>query len=142
MYLDRLRGSYDVKAHVESIEEEMAEEMAKALGRTTSRCDYEFALLDRARRLHDDDPSDDARAAFDAQRAACLKARQDLLIHRQALGFKTNNHAVVEKYYPIESLRKIDESPDEAAADAEQRAPWARPGTYRQGRNWGGFRAF
>ena len=55
-----------------------------------------------------------SRVDFDAQRAACLKARQDLLIHRQALGFKTNNHAVVEKYYPIESLRKIDESPDEA----------------------------
>ena len=118
----------------------MAEEMARALGRTTSRCDYEFALLDRARRMHDDDPSDDARAAFDAQRAACLKARQDLLIHRQALGFKTGNHGAVEKYYPSSALKPLGDFLDEAPEDDEE-APVTTEQSYR-GKNWGGFRFY
>ena len=142
MYLDRLRKGYDVKAHVETIEEELAEEMAQALGRTTSKCDYQFALLDRERKAYEAaaDPEQRAEAAeaFEKQRLACVKARQDLLIHRQALGFKTKNHDVVDKFYPITELRRLDEAPE----DVVDAAPWAKRQTYSKGRNWGGFRTF
>ena len=42
----------------------------------------------------------DAVEAFDAQRQVCRKERQNLLIHRQALGFKTGNHGAVEGAIP------------------------------------------
>ena len=137
IYLTRLRAQHDVRAHVDTLAEEVAEEMARALGRTTSRVDYAFACLERDRqRAHDaaaavlrlrvpelrdelrshglpvggNKPelrarlmpvaTADAVEAFDAQRAICRKERQNLLIHRQALGFKTGNHGAVEKYYP------------------------------------------
>ena len=54
IYLTRLRAQHDVRAHVDTLAEEVAEEMARALGRTTSRVDYAFACLERDRqRAHD-----------------------------------------------------------------------------------------
>ena len=56
IYLTRLRAQHDVRAHVDTLAEEVAEEMARALGRTTSRVDYAFACLERDRqRAHDAD---------------------------------------------------------------------------------------
>ena len=49
IYLTRLRAQHDVRAHVDTLAEEVAEEMARALGRTTSRVDYAFACLERDR---------------------------------------------------------------------------------------------
>ena len=129
IYLTRLRAQHDVRAHVDTLAEEVAEEMARALGRTTSRVDYAFACLERDRQrafqaaaavlklrvpeLRDElrrhglpvggnkpelrarlmpMATADAVEAFDAQRAICRKERQNLLIHRQALGFTTGNH--------------------------------------------------
>ena len=182
VYLTRIRAQHDVNAHVDSIADEVAEEMAQALGRTTSKCDYAFAVLARDRAAHaravdgvlamrapelkaalaarglatgGNKPvlrarllpaaTEETRDAFEAQRKVCQRARSDLLIHRQALGFKTENHAVVEKYYPLSDLRPLP-APDAAPGDEEppapEPAPWAARKTYSKGRNWGGFRLF
>ena len=177
IYLTRLRAQHDVRAHVDTLAEEVAEEMARALGRTTSRVDYAFACLERDRqRAHDaaaavlklrvpelrdelrshglavggNKPelrarlmpvaTADAVEAFDAQRALCRKERQNLLIHRQALGFKTGNHGAVEKYYPSSALKPLGDFLDEAPEDDEE-APVTTEQSYR-GKNWGGFRFY
>ena len=177
IYLTRLRAQHDVRAHVDTLAEEVAEEMARALGRTTSRVDYAFACLERDRqRAHDaaaavlrlrvpelrdelrrhglavggNKPdlrarlmpvaTADAVEAFDAQRAICRKERQNLLIHRQALGFKTGNHGAVEKYYPSSALKPLGDFLDEAPEDGDE-PPVTTEQSYR-GKNWGGFRFY
>ena len=177
IYLTRLRAQHDVRAHVDTLAEEVAEEMARALGRTTSRVDYAFACLERDRqRAHDSAAAvlrlrvpelrdelrshglpvggnkpelrarlmpvatADAVEAFDAQRAICRKERQNLLIHRQALGFKTGNHGAVEKYYPSSALKPLGDFLDEASEDDEE-TPVTTEQSYR-GKNWGGFRFY
>ena len=177
IYLTRLRAQHDVRAHVDTLAEEVAEEMARALGRTTSRVDYAFACLERDRQraseaaaavlklrvpeLRDELRSHglpvggnkpelrarlmpvataDAVEAFDAQRAVCRKERQNLLIHRQALGFKTGNHGAVEKYYPSSALKPLGDFLDEAPEDDDE-APVTTEQSYR-GKNWGGFRMY
>ena len=177
IYLTRLRAQHDVRAHVDTLAEEVAEEMARALGRTTSRVDYAFACLERDRqRAHDaaaavlrlrvpelrdelrrhglpvggNKPelrarlmpvaTADAVEAFDAQRAVCRKERQNLLIHRQALGFKTGNHGAVEKYYPSSALKPLGDFLDEAPEDGEE-PPVTTEQSYK-GKNWGGFRFY
>ena len=177
IYLTRLRAQHDVRAHVDTLAEEVAEEMARALGRTTSRVDYAFACLERDRqraseaaaavlRLRVPELRDelqrhglavggnkpelrarlmpvataDAVEAFDAQRALCRKERQNLLIHRQALGFKTGNHGAVEKYYPSSALKPLGDFLDEASEDDDE-PPVTTEQSYR-GKNWGGFRFY
>ena len=177
IYLTRLRAQHDVRAHVDTLAEEVAEEMARALGRTTSRVDYAFACLERDRQraseaaaavlklrvpeLRDELRSHglpvggnkpelrarlmpvataDAVEAFDAQRAICRKERQNLLIHRQALGFKTGNHGAVEKYYPSSALKPLGDFLDEAPEDDDE-PPVTTEQSYR-GKNWGGFRFY
>lgn len=112
VYLNRLRGIHDAKAHVDTIADEMAEEMARALGRTASAADYSYALLERARDAHAAAAAgadrDAAADAFEAQRAVAARARQDLLIHRQALGFKTSNYETVDRCWPLAALRALD----------------------------------
>ena len=81
----------------------------------------------------------DAVEAFDAQRQVCLKERQNLLIHRQALGFKTGNHGAVEKYYPSSALKPLGDFLDEAPEDDEP--PVTTEQSYK-GKNWGGFRFY
>ena len=177
IYLTRLRAQHDVRAHVDTLAEEVAEEMARALGRTTSRVDYAFACLERDRqrahytaaavlRLRVPELRDelrrhglavggnkpelrarlmpvataDAVEAFDAQRAVCRKERQNLLIHRQALGFKTGNHGAVEKYYPSSALKPLGDFLDDAPEDDDE-PPVTTEQSYR-GKNWGGFRFY
>ena len=177
IYLTRLRAQHDVRAHVDTLAEEVAEEMARALGRTTSRVDYAFACLERDRqRAHDAAASvlrlrvpelrdelrrhglpvgcnkpelrarlmpvatADAVEAFDAQRAVCRKERQNLLIHRQALGFKTGNHGAVEKYYPSSALKPLGDFLEDASEDDDE-PPVTTEQSYR-GKNWGGFRFY
>ena len=177
IYLTRLRAQHDVRAHVDTLAEEVAEEMARALGRTTSRVDYAFACLERDRqraseaaaavlRLRVPELRDELRShglpvggnkpelrarlmpvatadaveAFDAQRALCRKERQNLLIHRQALGFKTGNHGAVEKYYPSSALKPLGDFLDEAPEDDDE-APVTTEQSYK-GENWGGFRFY
>ena len=177
IYLTRLRAQHDVRAHVDTLAEEVAEEMARALGRTTSRVDYAFACLERDRqraseaaaavlRLRVPELRDELRShglavggnkpelrarlmpvatadaveAFDAQRAICRKERQNLLIHRQAFGFKTGNHGAVEKYYPSSALKPLGGFLDEAPEDDEE-APVTTEQSYK-GKNWGGFRMY
>ena len=177
IYLTRLRAQHDVRAHVDTLAEEVAEEMARALGRTTSRVDYAFACLERDRqRAHDaaaavlrlrvpelrdelrrhglpvggNKPelrarlmpvaTADAVEAFDAQRAVCRKERQNLLIHRQALGFKTGNHGAVEKYYPSSALKPLGDFLEDAPEDGDE-APVTTEQSYK-GKNWGGFRFY
>jgi hypothetical protein len=94
-HLDRLRERLPGRS-VESggIEREILEEMAFSLGRAEAK--VHVALLELE--VMDRDPATTAEA-FDAKRLEAVRALRDLLIQREALGFRRNED--LAKLYPI-----------------------------------------
>ena len=106
VYLDRLAQRLDVEAAHEVLEQEIVAEMAAALGRSAAKVDLALLRLELAGR--EVDASDgDARVAavarFNELRAEALRARHELAIHREAVGFRRNHE--LERFYPIPSRR-------------------------------------
>lgn len=102
-YLDRLRARHDVAAAQEALEKEIIHEMAQALGRAGEKVDVALLRLDLAGKALGaaTEPGERARltAAFNALRDAALTARQELRIHREAVGIRRND--VLDREYPI-----------------------------------------
>jgi hypothetical protein len=106
-YLDRLRQRLDVEQAQTTLEQEIVQEIAAALGRTAAKLDYALLRLELAARDLDAAAGDEvaARAArFDALRAEALQARHELLIHREAVGIRRND--LLEQLYPIPPRRR------------------------------------
>ena len=122
-YLERIRtarggGFTSIHDGVKEMQEELQEEIAMALGRTALSADAAYALLasssvrveaaaEATRRAAKGDrdaamrAETEARAAFTAARSEAIRRRTELLIHRQAVGFKTKNHDMIAKFYPV-----------------------------------------
>lgn len=106
-YLDRLRARIDPAQAQKELENEIAGEIAKALGRTEEQLLLALAELDlcaaryaRARDTRSDPGALTAlAAAFNAQRELCEKRLRDLVIHREAAGFRRNQK--LYELYPI-----------------------------------------
>eukprot|EP00040_Diaphanoeca_grandis_P038679 m.257037 g.257037 ORF g.257037 m.257037 type:complete len:215 (+) comp34941_c0_seq1:243-887(+) len=132
IYAARLAKVADPQAHIDMIENEILAEMASALGRTGKKCDHKFlllerqgnvcnALLDNAAAIANDcdDDDDDSTSInneltaaihkFNALRTDAEHARRDLVIHRQALGLRQKNNALVEKCWPLPPRRRVPE---------------------------------
>lgn len=106
-YLDRLRARIDPRLAFESLEQEIAREMASALGRAGDKVDYALLRLEVAGREVDDatDAGDRERAVqrFNQVRREALTARHELRIHREAVGIRRNR--ILEQIYPIPPRR-------------------------------------
>ena len=93
----------DVELAQEQLEREIIQEMAGALGRSAEKVVAALARLAAARRdvdaAVDDSARREAAARFNACRADALRARHELLIHREAVGIRRND--VLETEYPI-----------------------------------------
>ena len=102
-HLERLRARVDVACAQEQLEREIVREMAAALGRTADKVTAALTSLETARAHLDAAASDDDRvravARFNDCRAAALRARHELAIHREAIGIRRND--VLESVYPI-----------------------------------------
>jgi hypothetical protein len=102
-YLDRLRQRVDAQASQETLEREIVAEMAAALGRSEDKLVAALLRLELAARALDAASGAAARVraadAFDAIRAEALRARWELVIHREAVGIRRNE--IVERLYPI-----------------------------------------
>jgi hypothetical protein len=106
-YLDRLRQRLDVEQAHATLEQEIVQEIAAALGRTATKLDYALLRLELAERDLRAAASDDVAACaarFDALREEALQARHELLIHREAVGIRRND--VLEQLYPIPPRRR------------------------------------
>ena len=107
------RASISQADHVAKIEEEIQEEMAKALGITGSKCKYFFKVLEdansRCEELENQDASFDERLRavqeYNQLREMAENARTELVIHRQAIGFSWRNQKLVEEEFPLRSKR-------------------------------------
>ncbi len=107
-YLDRLRQRLDVEQAHATLEQEIVQEIAAALGRTAAKLDYALLRLELAARELDAAVTDDERAArtevVEARRTEALRARHELLIHREAVGIRRND--ILEQVYPIPPSRR------------------------------------
>ena len=102
-YLDRLRARYDVAVAQEELEREIIHEMAAALGRSGEKVDVALLRLELAGRAlaaaTDAHERERLVVAFNARRDEALKARQELRIHREAVGIRRND--ALDREYPI-----------------------------------------
>ena len=106
-YLDRLRRRLDPEQAQASLEKEIVQEIAAALGRTAAKVDLALLRLELAGKELDSATGATERAAcaarFDARRIEALRARHELLIHREAVGIRRND--ILETVYPIPPRR-------------------------------------
>jgi hypothetical protein len=108
VYLDRLEQRLAVEAAHEVLEQEIVAEMAAALGRSAAKVDLALLHLELAAQdvdaAADDEERDQLVARFNALRAEALRARHELAIHREAVGFRRNHE--LERLYPIPRPRR------------------------------------
>ncbi|HZR80311.1 MAG TPA: hypothetical protein VFD92_04365 [Candidatus Binatia bacterium] len=106
-YLERLRRRLDVYEAQEQLEKEVVREMAAALGRTEEKLLVALLRLELAGREVDAARDDRDRrrciARFNAAREEALSARYELLVHREAIGFRRNQ--ILETMYPVPPRR-------------------------------------
>jgi hypothetical protein len=104
-YLERVRARVDPEQELSTLQEEIAGEIARALGKTEEQLNLAMAELElvgaklarlRAQKVSGPELSA-AIEAFNQQRAVAEKRLRDLVIHREAAGFR-RNQAVYEQH--------------------------------------------
>ena len=107
-YLERLRARLDMSVGRRSLEQELVQEMAGALGRTEDKVNVALLRLDVAGQALDRlSPGDAGRAAqvaaFNALRVEAERARWELMVHRDAMGLRRTD---LSELYPIPPQRE------------------------------------
>mmetsp|Transcript_7495 Transcript_7495/g.9784 ORF Transcript_7495/g.9784 Transcript_7495/m.9784 type:complete len:127 (+) Transcript_7495:333-713(+) len=118
-YMDEVAEKIeDPQATILQLQDEVQEEMAAALGRTG------YKLLDALKQLEEAQAELNEHLAeskgkenesqlaefvnkYNSCREAAVSARWELLIHRQAVGFRFQNQKYVETKYPIPPRFKL-----------------------------------
>jgi hypothetical protein len=106
-YLARVSARVTPEQQLETLEAELAHEMASALGRSEDHLNLALAELELcAARYHKarsdgalDSELSELAAAHEAQRQLAQKRLRDLTIHREAVGFRRNQ--ILLELYPI-----------------------------------------
>lgn len=108
-YLDKIRAeTVDPSLQLKTIEDELCGAIGKALGRQGEKVLFAICEMKEEHAKYEDCiRSRDFNAAlkyadrYTQSRKRALKARWELLVHRQAVGFTTENHNVVHSTFPI-----------------------------------------
>jgi hypothetical protein len=104
-YLERVRSRVDAEGELRALQNEIAGEIARALGRTEEQLNLALAELElravQLARLRGQGAEraelERAVEAYNLQRAHAERRRLDLVIHREAAGFR-RNQAVYEQH--------------------------------------------
>ena len=112
-YLSRLRSIVDPDQELKALEEELAGEIARALGRTEERLLLAMAELELHKARYDHALANGAARheltplveAFNAQRKQAEARLRDLVIHREAAGFRRNKE--LYELYPIPPVLRV-----------------------------------
>ena len=116
-YLEHIRATHDPAVHVKTIEEELRGTIGKALGKQGEKILGFLRKMARDREAYDDlvesgAPAEEVRACagrYNESREQAWKARWELIVHRQAVGFIVDNHSTVQKMFPIDEPLLVDE---------------------------------
>jgi hypothetical protein len=113
-YLARISTRVTAEERLESVEHEIAQEMAGALGRSEDRVNLALAELELAKARYDRAPPAERNAlarAYNQHRTAAQARVRELLIHREAVGFRRNH--ILAELYPIPPRLAEDVEPTE-----------------------------
>ena len=113
VYLSRVQARVDPEQDLKALEEEIAGEIAQALGRTEERLNLALAELDLHKARFERAQSSAASAhelgslaeAFNAQRKVAEECLRHLVIHREAAGFRRNQ--MLYELFPIPPRLKV-----------------------------------
>lgn len=103
-YMRRLEAHLSVEERHETLEAEIRQEMASALGRTVTKLDHALLELELAERDLDRAPTDESWARYDLAHERAHSARRDLRIHREAIGIRRNPD--LHERFPIPARRR------------------------------------
>ena len=114
VYMERIRRRVDAEQELKQLEHELAGEIARALGKTEDALNLALAELElleaRFAQLAQSGASvlalEQAAQAFNTQRALAERRLRDLVIHREAAGFRRNQ--VLYELFPIPPRKRID----------------------------------
>jgi hypothetical protein len=106
-YLERVLARVTPEEQIDTLQAEIASEMASALGRSEDKVNLALAELELLRAHYEQavrdqaSPSElDARVdLFNAQRTVAKARLHELLIHREAIGIRRNQ--ILNELYPI-----------------------------------------
>jgi hypothetical protein len=101
-YLARVQARVTPEERLETVEQEILQEMAGALGRSEDRVNLALAELELLGARHQRAAPGERSAlvsAFNAQRIVAQAKLRELLIHREAVGFRRNQ--ILSELYPI-----------------------------------------
>lgn len=101
-YLARVQARVTPEQRLEGVEQEIVQEMAGALGRSEDRVNLALAELEllHARYLRAaPQQRHELAAQYNAQRLVAQTKLRELLIHREAVGFRRNH--MLSELYPI-----------------------------------------
>lgn len=106
-YIARVSARVTPEQQLETLEVEIAQEMASALGRTEDRLNLALAELELLAARHARAQREQATAtqlhalasAYNGQRAVAQARFRELVIHREAIGFRRNQ--ILYELYPI-----------------------------------------
>jgi hypothetical protein len=102
-YIARIAARVTPEEKLENLQTEIMQEIAGALGRTEDRLNLALAELEllgaRHARTADTAARRELARAYNAQREVARARLQDLLIHREAAGFRRNQ--MLAELFPI-----------------------------------------
>ena len=139
-YLDHIRAVHDPSMHVKSIEDELKGSIGQALGKQGQKVLSFMLRIAQERQKYEELREQQAPASkiiacakeYNSFRKQGIKARWELLVHRQAAGFIVNNHKVIMDKYPIG-----DSLPEEIAGDgSEEKEPAPKPQQFTDQLEW------
>jgi hypothetical protein len=108
-YIARIEARVTPEEQLDNLQREIVQEIAGALGRSEDRVNLalaELELLAARYRLASGSQRGELARAFNTQREVARARVRDLLIHREAAGFRRN--AILSELYPIPAALKDD----------------------------------
>ena len=111
-YLEAIRDTHDPSMHLKTIEDELKGTIGQALGKQSEKIlvqvrlmSTEYEKYEKLLEEHSNNPEHpqivEVAEQYNVHQQAAIKARWELIVHRQAAGFIVNNHSYVMKHYPI-----------------------------------------
>lgn len=152
-YLESIRQTHDPAMHIKTIEDELKGTIGQALGKQGRKILMWMKVMQQERERYDSllVLQQDMKCAvtvmqinaiakgYNAAREKAIKARWELVVHRQAAGFIVNNHKLVHEKFSIKDALPVDhsltsqEADDASDYDSKQQQQQRQKGTKKFG---------
>lgn len=132
-YMEEIRSIHDPSLHIKTLEEELLGTMGQALGKQGEKINLALQVMDQERTKYhkilldqsttSDENLRDVVTRHNESRELAKKARWELLVHRQAVGFTVGNHKYVMDTFPIPDRLVLPDDYDETNECVESKSP-------------------